>query len=90
MTLKDNGRGNGVTYLTYKKWYLVLHKPHLIKSCTDIKQFVEQPLDLNYPNHVQSVERVVKLATTASGQIAGAKKVQIGEVLSTIAGKKKQ
>ena len=67
----------------------MLHEPPSIKNCTDIKQFVTQPLHLNYPNHMQSVERAVKLATTASGRIASSKK-QIGEALSTIAGRKKQ
>ena len=66
----------------------MLHEPPSIKSCTDIKQFVKQPLHLNYPNHTQSVERAVKLTTTASGQTAGSKK-QIGDALSTIAGRKK-
>ena len=50
--------------------------PPLIKSCTDIIQFVEQLLHLNYPNHAQSVERAVKLATTASARIDGAKKAE--------------
>ena len=76
ITLKDNGRGNGATYPTHKKRYLVLHEPPLIKSCTDIIQFVEQLLHLNYPNHAQSVERAVKLATTASARIDGAKKAE--------------
>ena len=89
ITLKDNGRGNGVTYLTHKKGYLVLHEPPLFKSYTDIKQFVKQPLHLNYPNHTRSVECAVKLTTTASGRIAGAKR-QIGEALCLIAGRKKQ
>ena len=45
--LKDNDRGNGVTYLTYKKEYLVFLEPSFkIKSCTDIKQFIKQPLHL--------------------------------------------
>ena len=89
MILKDNGHGNGVTYLTHKKGYLVLHEPSLIKSCTYIEQVVMQPLHPNYSNHTQSEERAVKLTTTASGRIAGAKR-QIGEVLCTIAGRKKQ
>ena len=67
----------------------MLHGPSLIKSCTDIEQFVMQPLDPNYPNHTQSEEHAVKLTTTASGQIAGAKR-QIGEALCTLAGRKKQ
>ena len=89
VTLQDNGRGNGVTYLIYKKRYLVLHEPPSIKSCTDIEQFVKQLLHLNYPNHTQFVERAVKMATTASGRIAGSKS-QIGKALCTIAGRKKQ
>ena len=87
-TLKDNGRGNGVIYLTHKKIYLVLHKPPLIKSCTDIQQFVKQPFQINYLNHMQSVERAVKM-TKATGRIAGSKR-QIGEALCSIAGRKKQ
>ena len=38
---------------------------------------------------MQSVERAVKMTTTAKGRIAGSKR-QIGEALSTIAGRKKQ
>ena len=67
----------------------MLHEPPLIKSYTDIKQFVKEPLHLNYPNHTQSVERAMKLTTTASEQIAGAKR-QIGEAQYTTAGRKKQ
>ena len=69
VTLKDNGPGNDVTYLTHKKRLLVLHEPPSIKNCTDIKQFVKQlpVLHLNYPNHTQSVERAVKMTATASG-----------------------
>ena len=74
--------------LPTKKDNLVLNKPPLIKGCTDIKQFVKQPFHLNYSNHAQSVERAVKLTTTASGQIAGAK-MQIGEELCNTAGRKK-
>ena len=66
----------------------MLHEPPTIKSCTDIKQFVKQLLHLNYPNHTQSVERAVKMTTTASGRIAGSKR-QIGEALCTTAGRKK-
>ena len=66
----------------------MLHDSPTIKSCTDIKQFVKQLLHLNYPNHTQSVERAVKMTTTASGRIAGAKR-QISEALCTIAGRKK-
>ena len=61
--------------------------PPLIKSCTDIQQFVQQPLQLNYPNHIQSVERALKMAATPSGRIAGTER-QIGEALCSIAGKK--
>ena len=86
--LKDNGRENGVTHLTHKKRYLVLHEPLLIKSCTDIEQFVKQLVHLNYPNHMQSVERAVKMTTTASGRIAGSKR-QIGKALCNIAERKK-
>ena len=89
VTLKDNGCGNGVSYLTHKKRYLVSRDPPLIKSCTDIEQFVSQPLHQDYPNHMQSVERAVKMATAVNGRIAGSKR-QIGEALCTIAGRKKQ
>ena len=88
VTLKDNGRENGVTHLTHKKRYLVLHEPLLIKSCTDIEQFVKQPVHLNYPNHTQSVERAVKMTTTASGRIAGSKR-QVGKALCNIAKRKR-
>ena len=67
----------------------MLHEPPSTKSCTDIEQRVKQPPHLNYPNHTQSVERAVKMTTTASGRIADAKR-QIGEALHTIAGRKKQ
>ena len=67
----------------------MLHEPPTIKSYTDIEQFVKQLLHLNYSNHMQSVERAVKMTTTARGRIAGSKR-QIGEALSTIAGRKKQ
>ena len=68
--------------------YLVLHEPPTFKSCTDIEQFVKQ-LHLNFPNHTQSVERAVKMTTTASGRNAGSKR-QIGEALCAIVGRKKQ
>ena len=88
-SISDNGPGNGVTYLTHKKRYLVLHEPPSIKSCTYIEQFVKKLLHLNYPNHTQSVEGAVKMTTTASGRIAGSKR-QIGKAPCTIAGRKKQ
>ena len=56
------------------------------QSCQDIEQFVKQPLYLSYSNQMQSLERAVKMTTTASGQIAGSKR-QIGEALCTIAEK---
>ena len=77
-----------VSPILLTKRYLVLHEPPAIKSCTDIKQFVKQLLHLNYPNYTQSVERAVKMTTTASRRIAGSKR-QIGEALCTIAGRKK-
>ena len=52
-----------------------------------LKQFIKQPLHLNYSKHTQSVECAVKLITTTSRRIAGSK-MQIGEALCTIAGKK--
>ena len=48
-----------------------------------------QPLHLNYPNHMQSVERAVNMTTTASGRIACSER-QIGEALCSIAGRKNQ
>ena len=66
----------------------MLHEPPTIKSCTDIEQFVKQLLHVNYPNHTQSVERAVKMTTTASGRIAGSNR-QIDEALCTIAERKK-
>ena len=68
-----------------KRGYFVLHEPPLIKTCSNVKQFVKQPLYLNYPNHSQPVERAVKLTTTP---IAGSKK-PIGEALCVIVGRKK-
>ena len=73
VTFNDNGHGNSVIFFTHKKRFLVLAEPTLIKSCTDIEQFVKQPLYLNYPDNAQSVERAVKMTTTASGRIAGSK-----------------
>ena len=89
VTLKDNGRGEWC-HLSYsqKKIFSVAWPP-TFKSCTDIEQFVKQLLHRNYPNHTQSVERAVKMTTTASGRIAGSKR-QIGEALRAIAGRKKQ
>ena len=78
-----------VSLILLKKRYLVLHEPPSTKICTDIEQFVQQPLHLNYPNHTQSVERAVKMTTPASGRIADSKK-QISEALCTIDGRKKQ
>ena len=71
-----------------KKEIRKVNEPPLIKSCTDIQQFVKQPFQLNYLNHMQSVERAVKM-TTASGRIAGSER-QIGEALCSIAERKKQ
>ena len=62
--------------------------PPLIKTYTDIKQFVKQLLHLNHPNHMQLVEQAVKLTTTASGQYADAKR-QIGEALCVLLLEKK-
>ena len=77
-------------HLSYsQKRYLVLHEPPTFKSCTDIEQFVKQLLHRNYPNHTQSVERAVKMTTTASGRNAGSKR-QIGEALCAIVARKKQ
>ena len=80
---------NAITYLSNKKGNLILHEPPLVKDYANIKQFIEHPLRLNYPNHTQAVERAVKLTTAASGRIAGQKR-QMGEALCTIAGRKKQ
>ena len=63
--------------------------PPLIKSYTDIKQFVKQLLYRNYPNHAQPVKRAVKLTTPPSRRIAGSKKLT-GEAVCPIAGRKKQ
>ena len=67
----------------------MLHEPTLIKTYTNIKQFVKQPFHLNYPNHMQLAEQAVKLTTTASGQYAGAKR-QIGEALCVLLLQKNQ
>ena len=66
---KDYGRGNGVSYLTHKKGYLVLPETPLIKSHTDLNQFAKQPLHLNY---TQSVVYAVKMTPAGSGWSAGA------------------
>ena len=58
----------------------LLHEPQLVKSCIDIKQSVNQPLHVNNSNHTQYAERDLKLTTTASGRIVGAKG-QIGIVI---------
>ena len=50
----------------------MLHEPSLIKSCTDIDQFVTQPLYPNYRNHTQAEKRAVKLTTTIGVARGGA------------------
>ena len=59
----------------------------LLKECTELKQFIEPPIVVYYPNHTQSVERAVKLTTGSTNRIAGQKR-QIGEALNTIAARK--
>ena len=66
-----------------------MHEPPLTKSCTNIKQFLKQPLQLSYPNHTQAVERGVKLTTKATSRIAGQKR-QICEALCSLAARKKK
>ena len=46
----------------------------MTKSCTNIKQFLKQPLQFSLPNHTEAVERGVKLTTKATSRIAGWKR----------------
>ena len=87
ITIKENAREKAF-YLSHKKGYLPLTEPPLLKDCSDLNQFLQSPLQLNYPSHTQSVDRAVKLTTESSTRIAGEKR-QIGEALCTISGKKK-
>ena len=87
ITIYDSGR-SAPTYLSNKKGALQLTEPPLTKEYANIKQFLNDPLHLNYPSHTQSVERGVKLTTSATGRIAGQKR-QIGEALCTIEERKK-
>ena len=64
-----------------------MHEPPLTKTCTDIKQFLKQPLQLSFPKHTQAVEPGVKLTTKATSQIAG-QKCQMGKASCTLAGRK--
>ena len=86
VTIQEKGR-NALTFLSNKKGNLILHEPPLVEDDATIKQFIEHPLWLNYPNHTQAVKRAVKLTAAASGRIAGQKR-KMGEVLCTIARKK--
>ena len=38
-------------------------EPPLLAECTDLNQFINMLLAMNYPNHTQGVERAVKLTT---------------------------
>ena len=87
ITIYDSGR-SAPTYLSNKKGALQLTEPPLTKEYANIKQFLNDSLHLNYPSHTQSVERGVKLTTSATGRIAGQKR-QIGEALCTIERRKK-
>ena len=85
-TIKSTGRG-AVQYLSNKKGYLPIYDPPLLNECTDLGQFIANPLQLNYPNHTQSVERAVKLTTEATSRLSGQKR-QIGEAMCSLAGRK--
>ena len=75
-------------YLSMFKGTLLATEPPLLSECTDLNQFINTPLSINYPNHTQGVERTVVLTTKATQRRAGLKR-QIGEALNTIAGRKK-
>ena len=66
-----------------------MHEPPLTKSCTNIKQFLKQPLQLSHPNHTHAVERGVKLTTKATSRIAEQKR-QMGKALCASAARKKR
>ena len=78
-----------ITYLSNSKGVLNLHEPLLTKTCTNIMQFLKQPLELSYPNHTEAVECGVKLTTKANSRKAGQKR-QIGEALYNLAARKKR
>ena len=42
----------------------------LLAECTDLNQFINMPLAINYPNHTLGVERGVKLTTQATKRIS--------------------
>ena len=88
VTIQEKGC-NAITFLPNKKGNLILHELPLVKDYANIKQFIEHPLRLNYPNHTQAVELEVKLTTAASGRIAGKKRLMGEALCSTIAGRKK-
>ena len=69
-----------ITYHSNNKGVLNSHEPPLTKSCTNIKQFLKQPLQLSHPNHTEAVERGVKLTTKTTSRVAGQKR-QICEAL---------
>ena len=52
VTIQEKGR-IAITFLSNKKRNLILHEPPLVKDNTNIKQIIEHPLGLNYPNHTQ-------------------------------------
>ena len=65
VTIQEKSR-NAITFLSNKR-HLILHEPPLVKDYANIKQFIEHPLRLNYPNHTQALERAGQLTTAASG-----------------------
>ena len=65
VTIQEKGR-NAITILSNKKGNLILHEQPLVKDYATIKQFIEHPLRLNYPNQTQVVEQALKLTTTSS------------------------
>ena len=75
-------------YQSMFKGNLPATEPPLLAECTDLNQFINMPLAINYPSHTLGVERAVKLTTQATKRIAGQKR-QIGEALYAIAGRKK-
>ena len=45
----------------------------LLAEFTDLNQFINMPLAINYPSHTQGVERAVKLTTQATKRISRTK-----------------
>ena len=78
----ESGRAT-VTYHSFNKAYLTVSEPPLLRDCININQFIDNPLQISYPNHTQAVERAVKLTTGSRNQIRAHKR-QMGKALCKV------